>query len=131
MIESDYQRLLLLEAPKRLPNIRLFPRRIAAVQIEERFVSFGIKGQADVQAILKGGQLIECELKALGGSLTPEQKVWRDFCKMWNVPWLLLKPLKGEEPEATVARWCEEIRVASLAAASFKPASESAASRTQ
>ena len=109
MIESEYQRLLLLEAPKRLPHVRLFPRRIAAVQIEERFVSFGIKGQADVQAVLRGGRIIECELKALGGTLTAEQKVWRDFCLGWGVPWLLLKPLKGEAPEATVARWIGDI----------------------
>lgn len=114
MIESDYQRLLLLEAPKRLQHVRLFPRRIAAVQIEERFVSFGIKGQADVQAVLRGGKIIEMELKALGGSLTPEQKVWRDFCASWGVPWLLLKPLKFEKPVETVARWCDEIHLASM-----------------
>lgn len=116
MNESQYQRLLLLEAPRKLPDVRLFRRNVGQGQYVgdgvHRVVTFGIKGQSDCYAIVRGGKLVELEIKALGGSLTKEQRAWRDFCQSWGVPWLLLKPLKDEAVDATIARWCEEIRCA-------------------
>ena len=115
MIESDYQRLLLLEAPKRLPHVRLFRRNVGAVKAAvgadgaARWTRFGIPGQSDLWAVVRGGYIIEIEIKGLAGSLSPVQRAWRDFCLGWGVPWLLLKPLKGEAPEATVARWIGDI----------------------
>ena len=107
--EAELQAKLLLEAPKHLSNVRLFRRNIGAVQTGERWTRFGIPGMADVQVVLKGGRIIECEIKALGGSLRPEQKAWQTFCENWEIPWLLLKPLKNEDAETTVTRWIGEI----------------------
>ena len=114
MNESEYQRLLLLEAPKRLQDVRLFRRNVGAVKVaitedKTRWTRFGIPGQADLYCLVRGGKIIECEVKKLGGRLSKEQEAWRDFCQSWSVPWLLLKPLKDEATDATIARWIGEI----------------------
>lgn len=108
-LESTYQSTLLLEAPKVLPDLRLFRRQIMSGRIEGRRMSAGIKGQADVYGLWKGGLAVELELKSLTGRPTPEQIVWREFCRAWGVPHLTLKPQKMESLHTTVARWLEEI----------------------
>jgi hypothetical protein len=109
MNESEYQGLLLLAAPRHLADMRLFRRNVGVAQMGERMTRFGIKGQADIYAIVRGGRIIELEIKSLVGRLTKEQQAWRDFCSRWQVPWLLLKPMKDESSDATVYRWCAEI----------------------
>jgi hypothetical protein len=110
MPELRAQALLLLEAPRLLPNLRLFRRNVGASKAiyngVERFVRFGIKGQCDIWGTFKGGQHIELELKARNGRLSEEQEAWRDFCRSWDVPWLLLQEKRSETPEQCVVRWC-------------------------
>ena len=71
----------------------------------------GVDGQADVVVYLKGtgGRVVEVETKARDGRLRPEQKVWRDWCAEWGVPWLCLKEGRDETPEQTVLRWLGEL----------------------
>jgi hypothetical protein len=93
-----------------LPHVRLFRREVLRAQIQGRQVKAGIRGQADLYALAHGGLHVELEVKALDGRLSPEQKAWRDWCVKGEIPWMLLKPEKGEEPDATVARWVSELR---------------------
>jgi hypothetical protein len=93
-----------------LPHVRVFRRNIMGARIEDRFVKAGIKGQCDTYAYVKGGRAIELETKSLDGTLSPQQEVWRDWCRAWGVPWLELRPLAGEAPEQTVTRWVIELR---------------------
>jgi hypothetical protein len=44
-----------------------------------RWVSFGLKGSADILGILKGGRFLAVETKVPGGRLRPEQLA---FCHM-------------------------------------------------
>ena len=109
MLESAYQDHLLLLAPARLPQLRLFRRNVAKVRIKGRVVRFAIAGQCDLYGIFKRGMHVELELKGPRGVLEPDQESWRDFCFAWGVPWLLLKARKEESVEGCVERWIGEI----------------------
>ena len=110
-LESTLQAALLLRAPESLPDIRFFRRNIGRARgWSGQVIHFGIKGQCDLYGILKGGQLVEVELKADTGHLKEDQEAWRDWCLSWNVPWILLKAKKNETVEQTVARWLIELR---------------------
>lgn len=94
-----------------LPHVRLFRREILRAVIQGRRVRAGIVGQADLWGVVQGGLHLELEIKALGGALSHEQILWRDWCLRSRVPWALLEPREGETPEATVERWVDEVRL--------------------
>ena len=106
--ESD-EALSRVRTPSALPDLRLFRRNVSVVEIDGRRIKHGIKGQADLYGYWKGGQAVELELKALGGSTREGQKEWAWFCHQWGVIFLTLKPLNGETIKTTVDRWCQEI----------------------
>lgn len=110
MRETPLLQLFRHAASMDLPHVRIFRRNIVGATIEDRFVKAGEKGQCDTYAYIKGGRVIELEAKSLRGTLSPKQLVWRDWCRAWGVPWHELRPLPGETPEATVARWVTELR---------------------
>ncbi len=112
MSESTLQAILLLEAPKHLPDLRLFRRNVLVMKVEGRTVRAGIKGQCDLYGYFKGGQSIEIELKSATKPSTPEQKTWAAWCAEWGVLHLLLRARADETAQATVARWCAEIAAA-------------------
>ena len=109
MTESVLQAALLLEAPKSLPHIRLFRRNVIAARVGERTVRAGIKGQCDLYGYVRGGRTIEVELKAAGKTLSPEQRVWRNWCLEWGIPHIVLTGAKGETVDQTVERWLGEL----------------------
>lgn len=108
-LESELQAALLLAAPSALPDLRLFRRNVSVVEIDGRRIKHGIKGQADLYGYWKGGQAVELELKALGGSTREGQKEWAAFCQEWGVTYLMLKPFKEETIKTTIDRWLTEI----------------------
>lgn len=115
MREGDLQRLFLIAAAERIPNLRLFRRNVGSVQMEDgrRFRS-GIPGMADLygywQDSARRARPIEIEIKGLKGRLSKEQEAWRDWCLAHAVPWVLLQPMKDETPEQTVIAWCIQVR---------------------
>ena len=114
MSEHDLLALFIREAPKALPNLRVFRRNIInrVVMIEGRKVHLvnGIPGQGDAYALLKGGRHVEIETKAARGTMRAGQERWRGFCAAWQIPHLTLKARKGETAAVTVDRWIEELR---------------------
>lgn len=106
---DELQPALLLLAPKRLPDLRLFRRNVMLVRVENRKVKVGIPGQADLYGFWRGGRAIELELKSARGRATPDQLVWRAFCLEWGILHLVLKALPAETKEQTAERWCTEI----------------------
>lgn len=108
-LESRLQSRLLLEAPAKLPHLRLFRRNVAKVRIQNRKLSFGIKGQCDIHGIIYGGRCVEIELKAEKGVLNIHQNAWRAWCEIFHVPYLLLRPLKNEPEDETISRWIVEL----------------------
>ena len=108
--ESALQVALFLTAPKELPSIRLFRRNVGGARIRGQVVKFGVAGQADLYALVRGGGHIEVELKAVAGRLSPEQESWRNWCVAWGIPHVVLQAGKGESVEQTVGRWCAELK---------------------
>jgi hypothetical protein len=110
MSESDLMWKLIEAIPYAIPNARPFRRTVVNVEAKQGFrVRAGLKGQADLYLILKGGHIIEIETKAKGGVLSPEQKAWRSWCEAWDVPHLVLIERKDEAPHETIVRWLGEI----------------------
>jgi hypothetical protein len=112
-LESDLKAALLLAAPRLLPDLRLFRRQVMRVQLEDRTIPIGIRGQADLWGLWRGGRHIELELKTATGRLTTHQVAWQAFCRSWGVPHLVLRGRDGESTEETVGRWVEEIHSSS------------------
>ncbi len=109
MSESVLQAKLLLEAPKRIPHLRLFRRNVVVARMENRTVRAGIKGQCDLYGYFRGSIAVEVELKAAGKSSSPEQRAWAEWCKEWRVIHAVLRAQKGESDEQTIDRWCAEL----------------------
>lgn len=109
--ERSLQNLLRVRLTQEIPAVRAFVRSVGVFELEDgRVFKAGLKGQCDLYAVARGGLHLEIELKAEKGRLSKEQMAWRDFCREWGVPWLLLQPTRGETVEATLARWIDEVR---------------------
>lgn len=113
MRELELQRALLIAAPAALPAVRLFRRNIVNASSQSLpgvRLRAGIKGQADIYGLVRGGRHIEIELKSATGRLRPEQERWRDWCREWGIEWVLLEASRLENPDETVRRWLSELR---------------------
>jgi hypothetical protein len=108
--EGQLKNLLLLAAPREIPNLRLFRRNISVVHIGDRTVRHGIKGQADLVGYVVGGRVIEIELKSESGVLSREQRAWACWCETWGVPHVVLRAAANESAENTIARWIAQLR---------------------
>lgn len=97
MREGDLQRLFLIAAAERIPNLRLFRRNVGSVQMDDgrRFRS-GIPGMADLygywQDSARRARPIEIEIKGLKGRLSKEQEAWERWCHSRNVLHIVLFP---------------------------------------
>jgi hypothetical protein len=114
--ESDLQTNLLLVAPTRFPDLRLFRRNIGKARLHGYVVRFALPGQCDLYGITRGGIHIECELKNVGKKLDPDQVTWKTWCDEWKIPHIVLTAGRGETDQETVERWCLELEalIASL-----------------
>lgn len=114
MIETDLVKLWVARVPFVIPNTRVFIRTIIdrVVQIDGRDVRLRANepGQGDVWALVKGGRHIEIEAKAARGKMREAQERWQEFCAAWGVDHLVIRARKGETPNETIERWCEELR---------------------
>jgi hypothetical protein len=115
MKEIPLMRELLYEAARAMPWVRLFRRNVLKLKVidartqKDRMVIAGIAGQSDLYFYTYGGRCGEVEIKSQNGRLSPEQRVWRDWCQAGQIPWLCLWPWPGETKEETVARWVSVI----------------------
>lgn len=112
--ETDYLHDFIARSAIVFRDVRVIRRNTGAVRIptlpgeKQRFFHSGKAGQCDTYAIGRGGLHYELEGKSLHGQLNPAQKRWRDWCVSWEIPWMLLRPMPGEQPTETVQRWCDE-----------------------
>ena len=107
--ETELQDAILLAAPRAFPALRLFRRQVHMVRVDGRVIRAGVRGQADLYGVWRGGTHLELELKAAGGRLSLEQEAWRAWCRVWGVPHLVLTALRDETASQTVDRWLAEI----------------------
>jgi len=107
--ENELQAKLLAEAPKHLPDLRLFRRMVGVGNVGGREVRFGIRGQADLYGYWKGGIGVEIELKSASGRLSDDQRRWASWCEGWGVRCLVLQARADESAAETVSRWLAEL----------------------
>lgn len=62
-----------------LPNTFAFRMNTGATKVGDRFVSFGLKGQPDIFAIISG-RFVGIEVKAAKGRQSEAQKNWEENC---------------------------------------------------
>ena len=109
--EKNLQQQLVRGISIAIPSVRIFRRTVVNCVTRKGFrARAGLIGQADCYAYVRGGRVVEIELKAAGGSLSPAQERWQAWCVAWGVPHVLLVARRDESPRETVERWIEEIR---------------------
>jgi len=108
MKETHLMREFMHRAAVALPMLRLFRRNVAFIKVDNRAIRAGLKGQADLYGYIRGGRVIEIEIKAAHGKLTPEQEAWRDWCQEWGIPHLVL----WAHDDDPVTGWLEEVAYA-------------------
>ena len=82
---------------------------VGVAEVHGTKVRFGIAGQCDLHGFTRDGRAVEVELKSATGTLSVEQKAWRDSLDGWGVAWFCLKAERGETPGATIERWVAEL----------------------
>lgn len=109
-LESQLQTRLLLVAPERFHDLRLFRRNVGKARLQGgHVVRFALPGQCDLYGITLWGRHLEIELKSVGKKLSPDQVKWKAWCDEWKVPHIVLTAAKGETEEETMERWCGEL----------------------
>lgn len=91
------RRIYAARATAEFPDVRFLIRNVGKFVVGEHRVRVGIKGQADIEGILRGGRHIEIELKNIHTPQTAEQKAWQAWCTTWGIPYLLLRA-ESEDP---------------------------------
>lgn len=111
MIETELRREYVAACTAEIRDVRLFIRNIATLEIEDRVIKAGVKGQADAWGWLFRSPYpvpLEIELKNVKTPQSPHQKAWAAYCQAKSVPYLLLRARKGETPPEIIARWVRE-----------------------
>ena len=72
MTAREITATLLIEIPKQIPGARAWRRNVGATVVGDRFIRYGLPGEADVTGIYDGLRL-EIEVKAGKDKPTPEQ----------------------------------------------------------
>ncbi len=112
--ETILQQALLGAVPCFLPGLRLYRRMVGMAEVHGSKVSFGIKGQCDLYGFTRSGRAVEVELKSATGTLSDQQKAWRDSLAGWGVFWICLTQRRGETHNDTIQRWLAELRAGLL-----------------
>jgi hypothetical protein len=111
MIENQLRDQFVQAAAFAVPHARLFVRQIINVETKAGWrARAGIRGQADIYAIVKGGKHIEIECKAAKYKWYKEQLAWRSWCEANGIPYLVLQVEPKEAPADTLTRWLDLLR---------------------
>lgn len=82
-LEQDIVRAILQAAPYVLPGWKLWRQNTGAFKVPEsnRFIRFGVNGQADITGLTPEGRRVEIEVKRPGGKQSPAQKEFEAMIK--------------------------------------------------
>jgi hypothetical protein len=85
-----------------VPAYKSLVKPFGAVRIRpSKFMSFGLKGSADILGLLPGGRFLAVECKAEHGRLSPEQRQFLAVVKALGGPGGCGKVLAGYRPGVT------------------------------
>ena len=88
MTEKEIQNAILTKFATRT-DMRLWRMNTGAIKVNDRFVKFGIKGQADLSGILPDGVRLEIEVKAEGKKQSKEQKIYQRVIERFGGVYIL------------------------------------------
>ncbi len=109
--ENDLRNAFVAAVPFHFPDWLAFVRQILNVEARGGWrAKAGVRGQADIYMIGRGGRHIEVECKAAKGRWREAQLAWRARCAPLAIPDLVRKVGPGEQPARPQARWVEEFR---------------------
>jgi hypothetical protein len=106
--ETELRRFYVAACTEKFLDVRLFIRNVAMMEIEDRHIRAGIKGQADVWGHLFRAPYpmpLEIELKNVNTHDSDEQLAWRAYCEKRKVPYLYMRAKKGDTPAQVIADW--------------------------
>lgn len=76
-----------------LPNTFAFRMNTGATKVGDRFITFGLKGQPDIFAIMNG-RFIGIEVKAAKGKQSEAQKNWETNCTLAGGLYILARSVE-------------------------------------
>lgn len=76
------------------PRLRIWRQNTGKVKIGERWVTFGIPGQADWTGLVDTGLRIELETKTESGKQSEDQKVFQAMIERFNGKYILARCLE-------------------------------------
>jgi|HubBroStandDraft_1064217.scaffolds.fasta_scaffold72637_2 hypothetical protein len=114
--EGDLGAMFAMAVPLAIPDATAFRRTIIRGKMAAGwYARANLPGQADYWVLVKGGLHVEVETKAAAESgnkaVRKAQEEWRLFCVSQEIPYMRPKALRGEDPNETVRRWVDELRV--------------------
>ena len=91
-LEDEIQAEILLGIGKDFSDsIRAWRNNTGSLKIDNRFVRFGLKGQADISGIMEGGPRLEIEVKTSKGVQSQAQKDYDQMITKFGGIYLLAR----------------------------------------
>ena len=91
-LEDEIQAEILLGIGKDFSDsIRAWRNNTGSLKIDNRFVRFGLKGQADISGIMEGGRRLEIEVKTSKGVQSQAQKDYDQMITKFGGIYLLAR----------------------------------------
>lgn len=89
--EHEIQQRILLKIGS-MPNVRVWRNNTGSIKSEDgRFITFGLKGSADILGILKGGRFLAIEVKGVTGRQSEQQKNFENMIKSFGGVYILAR----------------------------------------
>lgn len=94
--EKEIQNQILIRFGAR-HDMRIWRNNTGAIKVGERFVSFGLKGSADILGLLRGGRFLAIEVKAASGRQSPDQKSFQKMIEDFGGLYILARSVEDVE----------------------------------
>ena len=90
--EAEIQAEILIGLGERYPHLlRAWRNNSGAVKVDNRYIKFGIKGQADISGILVDGRRLEIEVKNEKGRQGKDQMIFQKVIERFNGVYILAR----------------------------------------
>lgn len=75
-----------------LPDVRIWRNNTGSIKTQDgRFITFGLKGSADMLGILKGGKFLAIEVKTATGRQSEQQKSFQKMIEAFGGVYILAR----------------------------------------
>jgi len=90
--EAQIQAEILIRLGEDFPkDVRAWRNNSGAIKVDDRFICFGLKGQADISGLLITGRRLEIEVKSAKGRQSKDQKNFEQMITDFQGIYILAK----------------------------------------